>query len=92
VAWIEWRQPKGDVTQIVTSSKTNQRDVDHIAPAIDVSGWRSATPSTLRLSPRRPLAFATASGKVWKEQHIDDAPVVAQPHVRGSRDTGHPDH
>jgi hypothetical protein len=73
VAWMQWRQPGGDVVQIVTTSKTAERDLDHGAPIVIGRAATASHTRTLRLSPRRPPVLAIASRNRWKERHVDDA-------------------
>jgi hypothetical protein len=70
---MQGRQPSGDVTQIVPSSKTAERDLYDGAPV--VIGWAVAGSRmrTLRLSPGRPPVLTIASRNGWKERHFDDA-------------------
>jgi hypothetical protein len=83
VARMQSRQPSGDATQIVPSSKTAEHDLDHGAPVDIGRAVAGSHMRTLRLSPSRPPVLVIASRNVWKERHFPDTPMVFESRLIG---------
>jgi hypothetical protein len=69
VARMLRRDPICDISQIVSPSKTAERDLDHGAPVVTGRAVTASHLTTLRLGPSRPPVLTIASKNVWKERH-----------------------